>query len=87
MSPPSIYIHGIGVLRIFWDWHELDNMEDRVDAQHRGWESQVIGMRSNWMNNWEGTEETVRAILSNIPKWALCRLYKNSGSGEMRLMG
>ena len=29
----------------------------------------------------------VRATLSNIPKWALCGLYKNSGSGEMRLMG
>ena len=30
---------------------------------------------------------SVRATLSNIPKWALCRLYKNSGLGEMRLMG
>ena len=29
----------------------------------------------------------VRATLSNIPKWVLCGLYKNSGSGEMRLMG
>jgi len=29
----------------------------------------------------------VRATLSNIPKRALCGLYKNSGSGEMRLMG
>jgi len=29
----------------------------------------------------------VRATLSNIPKRALCRLYKNSGSDEMRLMG
>ena len=28
----------------------------------------------------------VRATLLNIPKWALCRLYKKSGSGEMRLM-
>jgi len=24
---------------------------------------------------------------SNILKWVLCGLYKNSGSGEMRLMG
>jgi len=30
---------------------------------------------------------SVRATPSNIPKWASCRLYKNSGSGEMRLMG
>jgi len=29
----------------------------------------------------------VRATPSNIPKWASCRLYKNSGSSEMRLMG
>jgi len=29
---------------------------------------------------------TVRATPSNIPKWALCRLYKKSGSGEMRLI-
>jgi len=29
----------------------------------------------------------VRATPSNIPKWASCGLYKNSGSGEMRLMG
>ena len=29
----------------------------------------------------------VRATLSNIPKWASCGLYKNSGSSEMRLMG
>jgi len=29
----------------------------------------------------------VRATPSNIPKWVSCRLYKNSGSGEMRLMG
>jgi len=27
-----------------------------------------------------------RATPSNIPKQASCRLYKNSGSGEMRLM-
>jgi len=30
---------------------------------------------------------SIRATPSNIPKQALCRLYKNSGSGEMRLMG
>jgi len=30
---------------------------------------------------------SVRATLSNIPKWASCGLYKNSGSNEMRLMG
>jgi len=30
---------------------------------------------------------TVRATPLNIPKRALCGLYKNSGSGEMRLMG
>ena len=29
----------------------------------------------------------VRATPSKIPKWVLCGLYKNSGSGEMRLMG
>jgi len=29
---------------------------------------------------------TVRATPSNIPKQALCGLYKNSGLGEMRLM-
>jgi len=29
----------------------------------------------------------VRATPSNIPKQASCGLYKNSGSGEMRLMG
>jgi len=29
----------------------------------------------------------VRATPSNIPKWASCGLYKNSGSGEMRLIG
>ena len=46
--------------QIVWDQHELDHMEDRVDAQHRGWELQVIGMQSNWMNNWEGTEEMMR---------------------------
>jgi len=31
--------------------------------------------------------ESVRATLSNIPKRVSCGLYKNSGSGEMRLMG
>jgi len=30
---------------------------------------------------------TVRATPSNIPKQASCRLYKNSGLSEMRLMG
>ena len=30
---------------------------------------------------------TVRATPSNIPKQASCGLYKNSGLGEMRLMG
>ena len=30
---------------------------------------------------------SVRATLSNIPKRASCGLYKNSGLGEMRLMG
>ena len=34
-----------------------------------------------------GQRGSVRATLSNIPKQASCRLYKNSGSGEMRLMG
>ena len=34
-----------------------------------------------------GNTATVRATPWNIPKWASCRLYKNSGSGEMRLMG
>ena len=29
----------------------------------------------------------VRATPLNIPKWASCRLYKNSGLSEMRLMG
>ena len=29
----------------------------------------------------------VRATPSKIPKWASCRLYKNSGLDEMRLMG
>ena len=29
----------------------------------------------------------VRTTPSNIPKWASCGLYKNSGLGEMRLMG
>jgi len=35
----------------------------------------------------EHSHLNVRATLLNIPKWASCRLYKNSGSGEMRLMG
>jgi len=30
---------------------------------------------------------SVRATLSNIPKQVSCRLYKNSGLDEMRLMG
>ena len=30
---------------------------------------------------------SVRATLLNIPKWASCGIYKNSGSSEMRLMG
>jgi len=36
---------------------------------------------------WAHEEPSVRATLSNIPKWASCRLYKNSGLSEMRLMG
>ena len=32
-------------------------------------------------------KHSVRATPLNIPKWALCRLYKNSGLGEMRLVG
>jgi len=35
----------------------------------------------------ETDADIVRATLLNILKWALCGLYKSSGSGEMRLMG
>jgi len=53
-----------------------------------------------WMMQWDGKVRqckghmglrqlcsSVRATPLNIPKWASCGLYKNSGSSEMRLMG
>jgi len=46
----------------------------------------AIGWEFETMQRVHRLCSSVRATLSNIPKWVLYRLYKNSGSGEMRLM-
>ena len=45
---------------VFWNRHELDDMEDWVDAQHRRWELQVISMQSNWLNHHKGAKEMMQ---------------------------
>ena len=55
-------------------------------------------VRHKWLTEFQWQEQDdlpcnftkpviVRATLSNILKWVLCGLYKNSGLGEMSLMG
>jgi len=46
--------------QILWDRHKLDNMEDWVDVQHGRWESQVIGMQSDWLDDHEGAKEAMQ---------------------------
>jgi len=55
-----------------------DNMDVKVYTNGSGMEGKIRAVAILHI--------PVRATSLNIPKWVSCRLYKKSGSGEMRLM-